>query len=62
MNAFPYPERIHGAGFWPVNIKLMQNNVVKDNKRQRLRGTGYITVAIPTNIVHLYSFKDFGKN
>ena len=27
MDAFPYPERVHWAGFWPVNIK-MQNNIL----------------------------------
>ena len=34
MKAFPHPERVHGAGFWPVNIKSVQNNIVKDNAHE----------------------------
>ena len=31
MNAFPYPVKVHGAGFWPGNIKSMWKNIVKDS-------------------------------
>ena len=34
MDAFPYHERVHGAGFCAVNIKSMWNSIVKGNTHE----------------------------